>query len=158
MHKRCIFSLFLEFELLMRLTTQTDFALRTLMYLASTRKRTTAAEVAQLYKISTHHMSKVVNQLARLGYVRSIRGIGGGIELAQQPEDVRLGDVVEAFEGNMHLLDCVATEDVCAIQSFCKLKGVLAEAERIQLEYLNSLTLADVIPTKRQFSRVESTG
>ncbi|WP_145378123.1 RrF2 family transcriptional regulator [Symmachiella dynata] len=142
----------------MRLTTQTDFALRTLMYLASTRKRTTAAEVAQLYKISTHHMSKVVNQLARLGYVRSIRGIGGGIELAQQPEDVRLGDVVEAFEGNMHLLDCVATEDVCAIQSFCKLKGVLAEAERIQLEYLNSLTLADVIPTKRQFSRVESTG
>lgn len=158
MHKLCIFSLFLEFELLMRLTTQTDFALRTLMYLASTRKRTTAAEVAQLYKISTHHMSKVVNQLARLGYVRSIRGIGGGIELAQQPEDVRLGDVVEAFEGNMHLLDCVATEDVCAIQSFCKLKGVLAEAERIQLEYLNSLTLADVIPTKRQFSRVESTG
>ena len=158
MHKRCIFSLFLVIELLMRLTTHTDFALRTLMYLASTRKRTTAAEVAQLYKISTHHMSKVVNQLARLGYVRSIRGIGGGIELAQQPEDVRLGDVVEAFEGNMHLLDCVATEDVCAIQSFCKLKGVLAEAERIQLEYLNSLTLADVIPTKRQFSRVESTG
>ncbi|WP_145426759.1 RrF2 family transcriptional regulator [Symmachiella dynata] len=142
----------------MRLTTHTDFALRTLMYLASTRKRTTAAEVAQLYNVSTHHMSKVVNQLARLGYVRSIRGIGGGIELAQKPEDVRLGDVVEAFEGNMHLLDCVATEDVCAIQSFCKLKGVLAEAERIQLEYLNSLTLADVIPTKRQFSRVESTG
>ncbi|WP_146374080.1 RrF2 family transcriptional regulator [Symmachiella macrocystis] len=142
----------------MRLTTHTDFALRTLMYLASTRKRTTAAEVAQLYKISTHHMSKVVNQLARLGYVRSIRGIGGGIELAQQPEDVRLGDVVETFEGNMHLLDCVATEDVCAIQSFCKLKGVLAEAERLQLEYLNSLTLADVIPTKRQFNRIESTG
>ncbi|QDT49902.1 HTH-type transcriptional repressor NsrR [Symmachiella dynata] len=158
MHKRCIFSLFLVIELLMRLTTHTDFALRTLMYLASTRKRTTAAEVAQLYNVSTHHMSKVVNQLARLGYVRSIRGIGGGIELAQKPEDVRLGDVVEAFEGNMHLLDCVATEDVCAIQSFCKLKGVLAEAERIQLEYLNSLTLADVIPTKRQFSRVESTG
>ncbi|TWU07298.1 HTH-type transcriptional repressor NsrR [Symmachiella macrocystis] len=158
MHKRCIFSLFLKFEFLMRLTTHTDFALRTLMYLASTRKRTTAAEVAQLYKISTHHMSKVVNQLARLGYVRSIRGIGGGIELAQQPEDVRLGDVVETFEGNMHLLDCVATEDVCAIQSFCKLKGVLAEAERLQLEYLNSLTLADVIPTKRQFNRIESTG
>jgi Rrf2 family transcriptional regulator, nitric oxide-sensitive transcriptional repressor len=158
MHKRCLFSLFCKIELLMRLTTHTDFALRTLMYLASTRKRTTAAEVAQLYSVSTHHMSKVVNQLARLGYVRSIRGIGGGIELAQQPEDVRLGDVVEAFEGNMHLLDCVATEDVCAIQSFCKLKGVLAEAERIQLEYLNSLTLADVIPTKRQFSRVDSTG
>ncbi len=156
MYKWCVFSLFLKIELLMRLTTHTDFALRTLMYLASTRKRTTAAEVAQLYSVSTHHMAKVVNQLARLGYVRSIRGIGGGIELAQQPEDIRLGDVVEAFEGNMHLLDCVATEDVCVIQSFCKLKGTLAEAERVQLEYLNGVTLADVAPKKRQFSLLGS--
>ncbi len=109
----------------MLLTTHTDFALRTLMYLATTGERATAAQVAQLYGVSTNHMAKVVNQLSRLGYVRSIRGIGGGIELAKQPADIRLGEVVEAFEGNMHLLQCVATDNVCAIQSFCKLKGVL---------------------------------
>jgi Rrf2 family nitric oxide-sensitive transcriptional repressor len=118
----------------MRLTTHTDFALRTLMYLATNPRRTTAAQVAQLYGISTNHMAKVVNHLSRLGYVRSVRGVGGGIELARQPSDIRLGVVIEAFEGNMHLLECVSTENVCAIQSFCKLKGVLAEAERLQLE------------------------
>ncbi len=139
----------------MRLTTHTDYALRTLMYLVSVKGRTTSADVARLYGISSNHMAKVVNQLAKLGYVRSIRGIGGGIELARKPEDVRLGEVVEAFEGNMHLLDCVATDDICAIQSFCKLKGALAEAERVQLEYLNSVTLADVAPTKRQFNRID---
>ena len=140
----------------MRLTTHTDFALRTLMYLATTGERATAAQVAQLYGVSANHMAKVVNQLSRLGYVRSIRGIGGGIELAKQPEEIGLGEVIEAFEGNMHLLECVATENVCAIQSFCKLKGALAEAERLQLEYLNNVTLADVAPTRRQFSRVDS--
>ena len=140
----------------MRLTTHTDFALRTLMYLATTGERATAAQVAQLYGVSVNHMAKVVNQLARFGYVRSIRGIGGGIELAKQPGDIRLGEVIVAFEGHMHLLECVATESVCAIQSFCKLKGALAEAERLQLEYLNSVTLADVAPTKRQFGRVDS--
>ncbi len=140
----------------MRLTTHTDFALRTLMYLATTGKRTTASQVAQLYGISTNHLSKVVNQLSRLGYVRSIRGIGGGIELAKQPDEIRIGEVIEAFEGNMHLLDCVHTENVCAIQSFCKLKGALVEAERLQLEYLNSVTLADVAPTRRQIGRVDS--
>lgn len=138
----------------MRLTTHTDFALRTLMFLATTAERATVAQVAQLYGVSTNHMAKVVNQLARLGYLRSIRGIGGGIELAKQPADIRIGEVIEAFEGNMHLLDCVSTENVCAIQSFCKLKGVLAEAERVQLEYLNGVTLADVAPTKRQFARL----
>lgn len=141
----------------MALTSHTDFALRTLMLLAAKKKRTTAAQVAQLYGISTNHIAKVVNQLARLGYVRSIRGIGGGIELARAPADIALGEVVEAFEGNLQLLECVSTENVCAIQSFCKLKGVLAEAERLQLEYLYSVTLADVVPTTRQLNRVDST-
>lgn len=141
----------------MPLTTHTDFALRTLMYLATRNERVTAAQVAQLYGISVHHVAKVVNQLARLGYVRSIRGIGGGIELARQPEEIPLGQVIEALEGNMHLLECVATENICAIQSFCKLKGVLAEAERLQIEYLNRVTLADVIPTRRQLKQVDTT-
>lgn len=139
----------------MPLTTQTDFALRTLMFLATKRERTTAAQVAQLYGISTNHLSKVVNLLSRLGYVRSIRGIGGGIELARHPEDIVLGEVIEAFEGNMHLLECVSTDNVCAIQSFCKLKRVLAEAERVQLEYLNSVTLIDVVPTRSELDRID---
>jgi Rrf2 family transcriptional regulator, nitric oxide-sensitive transcriptional repressor len=140
----------------MRLTTHTDYALRTLMYLAAKGQRATIADIAQLYGISANHIAKVVNQLARLGYVRSIRGIGGGIELARPPGELRLGEIVLALEGNMHLLDCVATENICAIQSFCSLKSVLAEAERVQLEYLNSVTLADVVPGKRQLGRVGS--
>lgn len=140
----------------MRLTMQTDYALRTLMFLAAANRRITAAEVADLYGISVNHIAKVVNQLARLGYVRSVRGIGGGFELARRAEDIRLGDVIEAFEGNMHLLECVAAEDVCVIQRFCKLKSALAEAERVQLDYLNQLTLQDVAPTTRQLTQLDS--
>lgn len=138
----------------MRLTTQTDFALRTMMYLTARSGRATIAQIAELFGISAHHVAKVVNLLARLGYVRSIRGIGGGIELACQPEAVRLGDFIETLEGDLHLLDCVDAEQVCVIQSFCKLKGVLAEAERVQIEYLNSVTLRDVTPTGRQLNRL----
>ena len=132
----------------------TDFALRTLMYLGSTAARTTASHVAGVFGISANHLAKVVHRLAQLGYVRSARGIGGGIQLARRPEDIRLGEVIEAFEGNMHLLECVQTEGVCVIESFCKLKGALAEAERVQLDFLNSVTLRDVIPTSSQFRRV----
>ncbi|EAQ78353.1 RrF2 family transcriptional regulator [Blastopirellula marina] len=134
----------------MKLTTQTDYALRTLMFLATRSDRANVANVAQLFGISVHHVAKVVNSLAKYGYVRSIRGVGGGIELARQPREIRLGEVVERFEGSTHLLDCIDTEDICAIQSFCKLKGVLAEAERVQRAYLDSVTLADVAPTSRQ--------
>ena len=132
----------------MRLALQTDYALRTLMFLASQMERSTVAEVAAFYGISVPHVAKVVNQLGRLGYVRSIRGIGGGIELGRSPEKIRLGDVILAFEGNMHLLECVGTDDVCVIQKHCKLRTVLAPAEKLQMDYLNSLCLSDVIPVR----------
>lgn len=140
----------------MHLTTQTDYALRTLMYLVSRSGRAKVADVAALFGISTHHVAKVVNLLSRFGYIRSVRGLGGGIELARQPAEILLGEVIERFEGNLHLLDCINTENVCAIESFCKLKGVLAEAERVQLDYLNSVTLADVAPTRRQLNRIDT--
>ncbi|MGD9648889.1 MAG: Rrf2 family transcriptional regulator [Pirellulales bacterium] len=140
----------------MQLNTQTDYALRTLMYLAARGGRATVAQIAGLYGISSHHVAKVVNQLGRAGYVRNIRGIGGGIELARQPAEIRIGQVVEHFEGSLHLLACVDTPNVCSIESFCKLKRVLAEAERVQLDYLNSVTLADVAPGSRQLARVGS--
>jgi Rrf2 family nitric oxide-sensitive transcriptional repressor len=138
----------------MRLTTYTDYALRTLMFLASSAERGTVAGVADLFGISAHHVAKVVNQLARLGYVRSIRGVGGGIELARSPESIRLGTLIESIEGNMHLIGCVEAENFCAIQPFCRLKGALAEAERVQMEYLNTLTLRDIVPTRRQLATV----
>ena len=140
----------------MRLTTQTDYALRTLMFLATRSERITVADVASLFGISANHVAKVVNLLARYGYLRSTRGIGGGIELAKMPEEIRVGEVIERIEGDLHLLSCVGTDNSCLIHSFCKLKGVLAEAERLQKEYLNSITLADVIPTRRQLNRVET--
>jgi len=126
------------------------------MFLATRDDRATVAEVASLFGISVNHVAKVVNLLSRYGYIRSIRGIGGGIELARSVDDIRVGEVIEHMEGDMHLLSCVGTDDSCRIHSFCKLKGVLAEAERLQKEYLTSVTLADVVPTRRQLKRVEA--
>jgi len=99
-------------------------------------------------------VAKVVNLLSRYGYLRSIRGIGGGIELARPAEEIRIGEVIERMEGNLHLLSCVGSDDSCVIHSFCKLKNVLAEAERIQKEYLDGVTLADVVPTRRQLGKI----
>jgi Rrf2 family transcriptional regulator, nitric oxide-sensitive transcriptional repressor len=45
----------------------------------------------------------------------------------------------------MHLLDCVGTPGFCVIQPGCKLRGVLAEAERLQMEYLMAVKLSDVV-------------
>lgn len=129
----------------MRFSLQTDYALRTLIYLAGKPGRCNVAQIASYFRISRDHVAKVVQVLSRLGYVRSVRGAGGGVELARAPEDVRLGEVIMAMEGNLHLLECVGTDDVCVIQPHCRLRGVLAEAERVQFEFLNRYRLSDLV-------------
>jgi Rrf2 family transcriptional regulator, nitric oxide-sensitive transcriptional repressor len=130
----------------MRLSLQTDYALRTLLFLATRTERTTVADVAGFFGISAHHLGKVVHQLGRLGYVRNQRGPGGGIVLARNPGAITVGRVILDFEGNLHLLDCVAAPGLCVIQPGCTLRGVLAEAERLQMDYLNSVTLEALLP------------
>jgi Rrf2 family transcriptional regulator, nitric oxide-sensitive transcriptional repressor len=136
----------------MRLALQTDFALRTLLYLASHSGRPTIAEVAEFFGISAHHLGKVAHQLGRLGFVRNRRGPGGGIELARPAAAISVGAVVRAFEGNTHLLECVGTAGVCVIQPGCTLRRVLAEAERRQMDYLDGVTIAALVPASRDLA------
>ncbi len=136
----------------MRLALQTDFALRCLMFLATRSGRTTVNEVAEFYGISAHHVGKVIHQLGRLGYVRNRRGPGGGIVLSRPPGAITVGRVIRDFEGTTHLLDCVGTPDVCVIQPGCTLRTVLAEAERIQMDYLDGVTLEALLPTPLDLS------
>jgi Rrf2 family nitric oxide-sensitive transcriptional repressor len=131
----------------MRLALHTDYALRTLLYLATRRGRATVNEIAEFYGISANHLGKVVHQLGRLGYVHNVRGPRGGIGLAREAAAITVGGVVRDFEGrNVHLLECVETPGVCVIQPGCSLRGVLAEAERRQMAYLDSVTLASLVP------------
>ncbi|MCV5804370.1 Rrf2 family transcriptional regulator, partial [Escherichia coli] len=67
----------------MQLTSFTDYALRTLIYLASLPKDelTNIIEVTDLFGVSRNHMVKVINRLGQLGYVHTVRGKNGGIRL-----------------------------------------------------------------------------
>ena len=129
----------------MRLALYTDYALRTLIYLAANPGRARVADVASFYDISKDHVAKAVRQLVRLQYVRSIRGVGGGVELGRPADSISVGEVIIAFEGRLQFLQCVSSDGVCVIQPNCRLRHVLAEAERIQTEYLNDVLLSDIV-------------
>lgn len=129
----------------MSLSLNTDLALRALMFLVASQERGQIGEIAAFYAVSRDHLAKAVRRLSQEGFVRTIRGVGGGIELAKSPDEISIGEVIERLEGRMHLLDCVAIEGICCIQPGCKLRGVLREAERRQYDYLKSVRLSDVI-------------
>lgn len=88
----------------MQLTLFTDYALRSLIYLAAhPDKASNVKEIAEHYGISRNHLVKVAHKMATLGLIESSKGKGGGIRLASDPADMRLGDIVRLME-NMDIV------------------------------------------------------
>lgn len=133
----------------MRLSLFTDYSLRVLMFAAlkETRASFQLAEVAEAYGgISRHHLVKVVNYLAKLGYLETRRGRGGGISLAMQPEEIRIGMVVRRTEDSPAVVECFdAAHNTCPVNGACRLKGALAQAMNAFYETLDQHTLRDLV-------------
>ncbi len=128
----------------MRLTRYTDYGLRVLMYLGVQSGRlATITEVAEAYQVSRNHLVKVVNELGRLGFLRTVRGKGGGIRLAKAPEQIRVGAVVRAMEENLDIIDCAGAD--CPIMGPCRLRTAVGEALEAFMGVLDRYTLADLL-------------
>lgn len=131
----------------MRLTQHTDYALRVLIYLAlDRRRRSTIREISEAYGISRNHLMKVVHELAGRGYVHSVRGVGGGIQLRGAPREINLGQVVRDMEPDFGLVECFRPENDCVITPACRLPAVLERAMRSFMTVLDGCTLADLLP------------
>ena len=126
----------------MRLSLHTDYALRTLMYLAlHAERQCSIAEIARRHRISESHLMKVVNQLARAGFVDARRGRGGGLRLARPADMIRVGDVLRTTEDGFDLVEC----EPCVLVSACVLTGALKEATRAFLAVLDARTIAEMV-------------
>lgn len=131
----------------MRLTTFTDYNLRVLMYLALDADRIASVpEIAAAYGISEHHLTKVVHHLGREGFVQPIRGKGGGVRLARDPSEIRLGDVVRAAEGDSAWVECLGPNGGdCRVVPGCALAAILAAAAAAMHAELDRHTLAELV-------------
>ena len=93
----------------MRLTNYSDYALRSLIYLAvkpEPHKLANISDIADSYNISKSHLTKIIHQLGQLGYIDSVRGKNGGIRLARAPKDINLGVLIKQIEADFALVEC----------------------------------------------------
>jgi len=140
----------------MKLTAFTDYSLRVLIYLAAQPgRRATIAQIATAFDVSENHLVKVVHFLGKQGWLANVRGKGGGLELGERPQDIVIGRVVRATEGNAVVAECFGeTGGDCRIAPNCRLRGVLAEAVAAFLGVLDRYTLEDLVNNRQQLARM----
>ena len=83
----------------MKLQVNTMLALYSVIEFATDPQRhIPAAEIAEKYSVSPHHLAKVLAELARAGIVESVRGVGGGYRFTANVRRLTLMDVIHLFE------------------------------------------------------------
>lgn len=133
----------------MRLTSHTDYSLRTLMFLAVHDNRlSTVGEIAATYGISRNHLVKVVGHLTAAGYVEATRGNGGGVRLARPAAEINVGEVVRRTEADQDLVECFRPAGTCIITTGCLLRPALKAALRAFFEVLDGYTLQDLLGSR----------
>jgi Rrf2 family nitric oxide-sensitive transcriptional repressor len=123
----------------MKLQQNTRLAIYSLLeFAADPTRHITTAEIAQKYKLSSHHLAKVLAELTRAGIVQSVRGVGGGYRFAGNAHRLTLMDVISCFE-DLLPVDHDIAENTPVGQA---LGSVLSEIDEIAKASMSSITLA----------------
>ncbi|GJM02778.1 MAG: HTH-type transcriptional regulator NsrR [Rhodomicrobium sp.] len=140
----------------MRLTLHTDYAIRTLIYLAVNEDRlATISDISDSYGISKNHMMKVAQELVHHGFVVSERGRNGGLRLSRDASDINLADVVEKMETDFGLVACLdPSRNNCRITGVCGAQHAIFEAMEAFLAVLRKYSLQDSILNKDNLRHV----
>ena len=130
----------------MRLTTKGRFAVTAMVDLALRQNRgpVTLAAISERQHISLSYLEQLFGKLRRAALVSSVRGPGGGYNLAQPPASISVADIVSAVDEPIDATQCGGKEN-CHDDKRCKTHDLWATLNEKMQEYLSSVTLADLV-------------
>jgi Rrf2 family transcriptional regulator, cysteine metabolism repressor len=129
----------------MRISMKSEYALRALMELASTRgsRYMQTSEIASRRAIPESYLEQLLTTLRRAGLVVSVRGPQGGHTLAMPAARITAGDVVRALEGPLIAVDC-GGPDRCQFSPNCALEEMWGEVRSAVDSSLNRFSIEDL--------------
>jgi len=130
------------------LTKFSDYSLRVLIYLGLHDDRLVSVnEIGRAYRVSPHHVVKVVQMLVEQGLIATVRGRNGGLRLVTPPAEINIGRLIRRTEPGWNLVECFDSDsNTCPIDGACALKGALSHAQRAFLDVLDQYSLAHFLP------------
>ncbi len=132
----------------MQFSTTSDYAIRTVLYLALNGERScTANEIEKEMAVPSLYLSKVTKQLRQTGILEAGRGNGGGYRLIKDPEQISLYDILSLTEQTMEINGCLEDERFCSrcATATCPVRRVYAQINATVAAALKETTVSQLM-------------
>ncbi len=136
----------------MKISTKGRYAVRLMYDLAIhyTGEWIALKDISKRQNISVKYLEQIVRQLSICGYLKSLRGPHGGYQLAREPKNYTVYEILQITEGSLQPVACL-DDDVnqCERYSECPTIEIWEGLGKVVYEYLNNITLQDVVEKAR---------
>lgn len=131
---------------MLKLTKKADYGLIALKHLAVNESRgsCSAKDIAESYGIPLPLLSKILQKLARAGYLRSEHGTNGGYRLARGAGEITALDIIRTIDGPIFLTSCFTEHGMCSHSERCSVREPLRKVHEGILRLLSSITIFDM--------------
>lgn len=130
----------------MKLSTKGKYGLYAMFYLAQhagngPQPLKSVAEIG----VPEDYLEQLLGNLRRAGLVTTVRGAQGGYQLAKTPEEITVGDIIDATEGPLSISECLNDEGCCHRSGQCKTRRVWEYLSNSINDLLQSISLRDML-------------
>src|SRR5271169_3151554 len=126
---------------MLKLTKKADYGLIALKHLAvNSPAGSSAKEIAETYGIPGALLSKILQKLAKNGFLRSEHGTNGGYKLARDPREITALEVIRSIDGPIVLTACFTEHGFCSHTDKCNVREPLRKVHEGILKLLSSIS------------------
>ena len=132
----------------MKISTKGRYSLRMLLDLAEHRHEgfVSLKDISERQGISKKYLEQLVSLLNHPDILRSTRGNKGGYMLAKEPDQYTVGQILRITEGGIPVVSCLeGKQNLCQRSAFCKTVSVWQGLKRTINDYLDGITLQDIL-------------
>ncbi len=132
----------------MRITLESDYALRILSALAAHNEIVDAKTLADETSVTLHFTLKILHKLVVCNLVKSYKGIKGGYSLNVSAENITLKQVIEHIDGPIAIVRCLEFEENCSLnqdKTACIYHHIFDTISTDVAKKLSSITISDVL-------------
>lgn len=129
---------------MLKLTKKADYGLISLKHLATKGTSASAKEIAEAYGIPLPLLSKVLQKLAKNGFLASEHGTNGGYRLARNAKSITALDVIRSIDGPIFLTSCFTEHGACEQSHKCPVREPLRKVHDGIQKLLASISIEDI--------------